>query len=48
MSDTEWSEDRRALIELIDDLSSRLRNNCGSGEAFNLLEEALEIAERMD
>ena len=49
MQDTqEWSDERRAIIELIDDILSRLRKGAGSREIATMLETALDEVGAMD
>jgi len=44
----EMSEERRQLVELLEDLTSRLRNGCSRFEAASILEEAINEAEKME
>ena len=41
------TNERRALIELLDDLTSRLRNGCSKYTAISDLETALDEAENL-
>jgi hypothetical protein len=48
MNNQEWTEERRLLIELVDDISSRLRNGASSAEVTTMLETALDEASNLD
>lgn len=47
MADKEWTQKRRDLIDLLDDLTGRIRRGCSKGEASTMLETAMQEIEEM-
>lgn len=48
MDNYEMPHDRRQLVELLEDLTSQMRNGCSKGQIITMLETATEEAEQLE